>query len=58
MGSDEKNHKISYVTLYVIEEASKRTEELSKEALDILNGLEQKNEFLCLLVESLVSRRK
>ena len=58
VGSDEKNHKITYVTLYGIEEASKRTEELSKEALDILNGLEQKNEFLCLLVESLVSRRK
>lgn len=56
--SDEKNNKTTYVTLFGTEEASKKVAELSGEALALLSDLEEKNEFLCLLVENLVNRRK
>lgn len=56
--SDEKNHKVTYVTLFGIEEASQQVARLSQEAIALLEGLEQKNEFLCALIEELVSRKK
>lgn len=56
--SDEKNHKVTYVSLMGIGEASRQVESLSREALEILSGLEQKNEFLCQLVRELIKRRK
>lgn len=56
--SDDKNHKITYVTLFGIEEASRQAALFSQEALRILGSLEQKNEFLLELVRSLVERRK
>lgn len=58
VGSDEKNHKITYVTLFGIQQASEKVEELSQEAIGLLDSLEQKNEFLSLLVEHLIRRRK
>lgn len=56
--SDEKNHKVTYVTLFGIQEASRQVAGLSKEAVAILDSLEQKNEFLCALIRELVSRRR
>ena len=56
--SDEKNNKVTYVTLFGIEEASRQVKELSEEALQILGSLEEKNEFLNELIKKLVSRRK
>lgn len=58
VGSDEKNHKITYVTLFGIQQASEKVEDLSQEAIELLDSLEQKNEFLSLLVEHLIRRRK
>lgn len=56
--SDEKNHKVTYVTLFGIEEASRQVESLSKEAMKILDGLEGKNEFLNEFIEFLINRKK
>ena len=56
--SDEKNHKVTYVTLMRLENAAKQVSDLSEEAISILESVEKKNEFLCLLVRQLVSRRK
>ena len=55
---DEKKNKVTYVTLMGLEEAADQVAKLSREAVEILGTLKQKNEFLCLLVEQLVSRRK
>ena len=56
--SDEKNHKTTYVTLMGIEEAAAQVAKLSEEAVDLLEGLNKKNEFLFTLVKELVGRRK
>lgn len=56
--SDEKNHKVTYVTLFGIREASRQVAGLSKEAVSLLESLNQKNEFLMELISYLVSRRK
>lgn len=56
--SDEKNNKVTYVSLMGIEEASRQVEALSGEALALIESLEQKNEFLCQLVRELIMRRK
>ena len=56
--SDEKNHKVTYVTLFGIEEASRQVLQLSEEAIALLDDLEQKNEFLRLLIKELTGRRK
>ena len=46
--SDEKNHKTTYVTLEGVKKAQQEVEQLSKEAVAIFDGLEEKNEFLRL----------
>ena len=56
--SDEKNHKTTYVTIMGIEKASQQVKELSDEAVELLEGLNKKNEFLFTLVKELVGRRK
>lgn len=56
--SDEKNNKVTYVSLFGIEEASRQVKELSGEAVSLIGKLQQKNEFLCMLIQELVSRRK
>lgn len=58
VGSDEKNHKLTYVTLHGIEESKQQVKELSEEAVEILKSFETKNEFLVELVEQLVNREK
>lgn len=58
VGSDEKNHKLTYVSLHGLEESRRRVEELSGEALAILASFSGKNEFLAALVQSLITREK
>lgn len=55
VGSDEKNHKATYVTLVGLEKAGKEQEELSKEALKLLEG-EGAGSFFKQLVQSLITR--
>ena len=57
-GSDEKNNKVTYVTLNGMEKAKEDVEKLSKEAIELLNSFEQKNEFLNQLIEQLITREK
>lgn len=55
--SDEKNDKVTYVTLYGIENAQKKVEEVSKKAIERFDSLECKNEFLRELILYLVTRK-
>ena len=56
--SDEKNNKVTYLTLFGIEEASRQVELLSGKAIKLLKSLNKNNEFLYLLIEKLINRRK
>lgn len=56
--SDEKNNKVTYVTLFGIEEASAQVKKLSEKAVGILDRLNNKNEFLEALVREMAERRK
>ncbi len=56
VGSDEKNNKLTYVSLNGLEESQNEVKRLSEEALKILSSFPQKNEFLNELVASLISR--
>ena len=58
IGSDEKNNKVTYVTLFGIEKASEQVELLSEKAVELLKSLNKNNEFLYLLIEKLINRRK
>lgn len=57
-GSDEKNKKITYVTLKGIEQAMKDMENLSIDAIEILSSFKDRNEFLEDLVRRLITREK
>ena len=56
--SDEKNQKTTYVTLKGLDEAAKKVEELSEEAVTLLAGLKGDNPFLTQLIHELVHRKK
>lgn len=58
VGSDEKNDKLTYVSVYGLEKSKQDVERLSKEALDILRKRQERNDFLEELVVSLITRRK
>lgn len=58
VGSDEKNHKLTYVTMHGLEESRHQVEELSREAIGILQSFSRRNEFLETLVEQLICREK
>lgn len=58
VGSDEKNNKLTYVTLHGLEESKEEVEKLSTEALSILRSFDKRNVFLEELVESLITREK
>ena len=58
VGSDEKNHKLTYVAMHGMEESGRQVEELSREAIGILQSFGRRNEFLETLVERLISREK
>ena len=57
-GSDEKNNKVTYVTLNGMDKAKEDVEKISKEAIDLLDSFENKNEFLNQLIEELITREK
>ncbi|MDE7286769.1 MAG: polyprenyl synthetase family protein [Lachnospiraceae bacterium] len=58
VGSDEKNHKLTYVTLHGLKESREEVKKLSEEAISILRSFDHKNEFLEELVDSLITRQK
>lgn len=58
VGSDEKNHKVTYVSLKGLEQARADQERLSGEAAALLSSFPHKNEYLERLVTALVTREK
>lgn len=58
VGSDEKNSKVTYVSLYGLEHAETEVKRLSDEAIELLEALPVKNQFLEELLMSLVERKK
>ncbi|MBA4686881.1 MAG: polyprenyl synthetase family protein [Candidatus Galacturonibacter soehngenii] len=58
INSDEKNHKITYVTLEGLDKAKKDVKEVSQLALALLERLQLKNDFLKDLIEMLITREK
>ena len=58
VGSDEQNHKQTYVTLKGLEESKREVEALSEEAVEILSGFGAEHEFLTKLILALIHRRK
>lgn len=57
VGSDAQNNKQTYVTLNGLEQSQKAVEELSKEAVAILEGFAGEHEFLKELILQLIHRR-
>lgn len=58
IGSDEKNHKQTYVTIRGIEASAMEVERLSREAMEILASMEGDSSFLQALTASLIHRTK
>ena len=58
IGSDEKNHKSTYVTYEGIEKAKQDVADLSEKAIAQMETLVVKNEFLTELLRYLISREK
>ena len=58
INSDEKNHKPTYVTMEGLKKAEKDVKEISRRAIDVLEQLGRKNEFLRNLILELVIREK
>ena len=57
-GSDEQNRKQTYVTVNGLEQSRKDVEDLTKEAVEILDSMGGENDFLKELLLSLVHRHK
>lgn len=58
VGSDERNHKLTFVSLHGLKKAEEEVEKMSREALKILTSFERRNEFLEELVSFLITREK
>lgn len=58
INSDEKNNKITYVSLEGLERAKHDVESVSNKALTLLDELEGNNEFLSELIIMLITRKK
>lgn len=56
--SDERNEKSTFVALYGLKEATNQVERLSREAMEILQGMAREEDFLPKLVEWLITRKK
>ncbi len=56
--SDDKNNKTTYVTLYGIDKAREMVEFYSRRAIDSLDRLPYKNDFLRELILELITRNK
>ena len=57
INSDEKNHKVTYATMFGVEDASKIVLDMSNEALEILHSMGDRMEFLEKLTEYLIRRK-
>lgn len=57
VGSDEKNHKNTYVALEGLEKAKEDVKRYSESAIDRLKSLPVRNEFLYELIEELIDRK-
>ena len=58
VGSDEKNNKITYVTIKGIDEARRDVRTYSDLAIESLEAMDLKNPFLLELIRSLITREK
>ena len=58
VGSDKKNHKTTWVTLFGVEEAKQEVERLSCQSVKRMEALVVKNEFLASLMTALIHRKK
>ena len=58
IGSDEKNNKVTYVTLVGLEKAQAEVERLSNEALELVEQLPVQSEFLKETILYLIHREK
>lgn len=58
IGSDEKNHKLTYVSLNGLEKSKEDVKRLSGEAEEILSSFQEQNPFLISLIDSLITRQK
>ena len=58
IGSDEKNNKVTYVTLKGLKQAQTDQKALSEEAVSLLASFERRNPFLEAMVEALITRKK
>jgi geranylgeranyl diphosphate synthase type II len=58
IGSDEKNHKLTYVSMHGLKKSEEQVEKLSNEAISILASFPERNLFLEQLVEQLIYREK
>lgn len=58
IGSDEKNHKQTYVTLNGLEESKEQVQKLSEEAVQIIDSFGGDSTFLKELILSLIHRSK
>lgn len=57
-GSDEKNNKVTYVSLNGMERSKEEVKRLSEEAISLLSSFSNKNEFLEELIKELITREK
>ncbi len=58
IGSDDKNGKVTYVSLHGLEKAREEVSRLDNEAVSILTALGREDAFLQELIQSLTGRRK
>ncbi len=57
-GSDEKDGKVTYVTMHGLEKATADVRRMSEEALELFDSLTASNEFLRELISELITRTK
>ena len=58
IGSDEKNHKVTYVSMYGRTKAEEEVISLTNEAMELLDSMPEEHSELKALLLSLVDRRK
>lgn len=58
VGSDEKNHKMTYAVLYGLDKSRQDVKELSEEAVAMLDSFAAEHTFLKALILSLIERKK
>ena len=57
-GSDEKDGKVTYVTLHGLEKAAQDVRRMSEEAIELFDSLSASNDFLRELITNLITRTK